>query len=45
MVIGAGEDLISTLEVFLKEHGWGDFPVIAWKNGSSSKWLDLKEYP
>ena len=43
MVIGAGKDMIATVEVFLKNHGWGDVPVIAWKSGS--KWLLPKDYP
>ena len=42
MVIGAGKDLIATVEVFLKEHGWEDVPVIAWKSGS--KWLEPEDY-
>ncbi len=42
MVIGAGKDMIATVDVFLKEHGWGDVPVIAWKSGS--KWLEPKDY-
>lgn len=42
MVIGAGKDMIATVEVFLKEKGWGDVPVIAFKSGS--KWLVPKDY-
>jgi len=43
MVIGAGKDLIATVDVFLKDHGWEDVPVIAWKSGS--KWLEPEDYP
>ena len=42
MVIGAGKDMIATVEVFLNEMGWGDVPVIAWKSGS--KWLGPEDY-
>lgn len=42
MVIGAGKDMIATVEVFLNEMGWRDVPVIAWKSGS--KWLEPKDY-
>lgn len=43
MVIGAGKDIIANVDIFLKEHGWEDIPVIAWKSGS--KWLGTKDYP
>jgi len=43
MVIGAGKDLIATVDVFLKNQGWEDIPVIAWKSGS--KWLEPEDYP
>lgn len=42
VVIGAGKDLIATVEIFLKDHGWEDIPIIAWKSGS--KWLEPKDY-
>ncbi|MDD2755382.1 MAG: hypothetical protein PHS80_07610 [Methanothrix sp.] len=42
MVIGAGKDIIATVDIFLKEHGWEDVPVIAWKSGG--KWLEPKDY-
>jgi hypothetical protein len=35
MVIGAGKDMIATVEVFLNENGWGDVAVIAWKSGGN----------
>ena len=42
MVIGVGKDLIATVEVFLKEYGWENVAIIAWK--SSGKWLEPKDY-
>jgi len=43
IVIGAGKDMIATVNVFLKDQGWEDVPVISWKSGS--KWLKPEDYP
>lgn len=43
IVIGIGKDLDASANGYLRDHGWGDVPVISWK--SSSRWLEPKDYP
>ncbi len=43
IVIGIGKDLNASVNGYLKDHGWGDVPVISWK--SKGGWLEPKDYP
>lgn len=43
IVIGIGKDLNASVNHYLKDHNWGDVPVISWKNASG--WLEPEGYP
>ena len=41
IIIGVNKDLKASATNYLKDHGWGDVPVISWK---SDGWLKPKDY-
>ncbi|VVB69179.1 Uncharacterised protein [uncultured archaeon] len=43
IVIGIGKELNASVNDYLKDHNWGNVPVISWKSGS--RWLEPKDYP
>jgi len=43
IAIGIGKDLEASVNNYLKDHDWGDVPLISWKSGNN--WLEPKDYP